>query len=104
MKKIINITPIYSGYNQYPLDENGKIKLPRNNEGLIQIYRKNTVNYRNGLIGLLDGSKIATKDWQDLRKCFVLIENDGTEHKHWCIGGSDSGALLGISQFETPLE
>lgn len=104
MKKIINITPIYSGYNQYTLDENGKIKLPRNNEGLIQIYRKNTVNYGNGLIGLLDGSKIATKDWQDLRKCFVLIENDGTEHKHWCIGGSDSGALLGISQFETPLE
>ncbi len=103
MKKILNITPIYSGYKQYPLNEDGKIILPRNNDGVILIYRRNTVNYGNGLIGLLDGSKIANKDWQDLRKRFILVENNGTEHLHWCIGGSDSGALLEISKFENPL-
>ena len=104
MKKILNITPFYSGYSKYPLDENGKIILPRNKDGVILIYRRNTINYGNGLIGLLDGSKITNSDWQDLRKRFVFIDDNGTENLYWCIGGSDSGTILGLSSFNTQTE
>lgn len=102
MKKILNITPRYTGYDKYPVDEDGKIILPRNDDGVILIYRRNTINYGNGLIGLLDGSKICVSDWEDLRRCFVIIDNDNTEHFYWSVGGSDSGVCMGVSSFNTP--
>lgn len=99
MNKILNITPVYYGYSDCPKDKSGKIILPRNDEGVILIYRKNTINYGNGLLGLLDGSKISNKDWCDLRKSFILVDEDGTENFHWSIGGSDTGALLNLSEY-----
>lgn len=101
MEKILNITPKYYGYKDFPKDSEGKILLPRNKEGVIVIERKNTVNYGNGLLGLVDGSAIATSEWEQLRNCFVLVDDDGTEYFHWCIGGSSSGPCLGVSSFET---
>lgn len=101
MEKILNITPKYGGYKDFPKDSEGKILLPRNKDGVIVIERKNTVSYGNGLLGLVDGSAIATSEWEQLRNCFVLLDDDGAEHFHWCVGGSSSGTCLGLSPFET---
>ena len=106
LTKIIDITPIFTGYEVYPTDEHGKTILPcidyainGSTRSVILIHRKNTVDYGNGLIGLCDGSKISTESWEKLRQCFVLQEDDGTQNFHWCIGGSDSGAVCGISPY-----
>lgn len=105
-KLIIDITPAYPGYDSYEKDSDGKIILPRKqmevngtNRNVIAIYRKNVIDFGNGLLGLLDGSKISIKDWTDLRKCFCIIDDDGTEHFHWSVGGSDTGALTGVSPY-----
>ena len=106
LKTIKDITPIFQGYDEYTKDDNGKIILPRvpyevNGKTLnvIVIYRKNTISYGNGLIGLLDGTKIADNDWVELRKRFVIQEEDGTQKFFWCIGGSDTGGLCNVSSY-----
>lgn len=99
MKNIKDATPVFWGYKDYPKDEEGKIILPRNENGVIKLFRENLLDYGNGLIGLLDGSKISESTWQDLRKCFIITENDGTEKFYWSIGGSDSGVCMGLSPY-----
>lgn len=99
MKKIIDITPCYRGYESYPCNDAGKTLLPRAEDGYIIIYRKNTLDYGNGLIGICDGSKIAESEWVDLRKGFWLVEKTNERNFHWCVGGSDSGAVLGVSKY-----
>lgn len=107
LKTIRDITPRYPGYDNYPRDAEGKIILPRVDyfvngkmRKVMLIYRKNTIDFGNGLLGLLDGSKISIFDWTDLRKCFLLEEDNGERNFHWCIGGSDSGAMLGVSPYD----
>jgi len=104
VKKILDITPMYSGYEDYEKDSDGKYILPCNEAGYIRIYRKNTVNYGNGLIGLADGSKISHSDWTKIRKGFVLVENDGTEKQFFSVGGSDTGAIMGVSKYSNALD
>ena len=106
LPQIKDVTPIYFGYDDYPKDEEGRIILPRKKmvvngkeRNVIVIHRKNTVNYGNNLIGLCDGTKIAPDEWVALRKCFLLVDDDGTEHFHWSIGGSDSGVTAFVSKF-----
>lgn len=100
MKKIIDITPHFKGYDEsYSRNDDGKILLPRAEDGYIIIYRQNTLDYGNGLIGICDGSKIAESEWMDLRKGFWLVEKTNERNFHWCVGGSDSGAVLGVSKY-----
>ncbi len=99
MKKIKNITPVYSGYKNYPVDEEGKITLDTDEKGKLMIYRRNTVNYGNGLLGLVDGSAISTETWEALREGFYLVEEDGTKNWHYCLGGSDSGSVVGVNKW-----
>lgn len=100
MKKIIDITPHFKGYDEsYSRNDDGKILLPRAEDGYIIIYRQNTLDYGNGLIGICDGSKIAESEWVDLRKGFWLVEKTNERNFHWCVGGSDSGAVLGVSKY-----
>lgn len=104
--EIKDVTPHFWGYDDFPRDSKGNIILPRvqyevhgKMRNVIVIHRKNTVDYGNGLIGLLDGSKISNEDWVDLRKCFILEEEDGTQNFHWCIGGSDAGGICQCSPY-----
>lgn len=104
--EITDITPNFWGYNEYPLDDSGKIILPRVEykingtvRSVIVIYRKNVIDYGNGLIGLCDSSKIANESWVSLRNCFILEEDDGTQNFHWCVGGSSAGAICGDSAY-----
>ena len=105
MKSIPNKTPPFFGYDNYPKDENGKILLDRAEDGKIVIKRKNTISIGSGgLLALCDGSKIAERDWQDLRRGFYLEEQDGTKKYHFCCGGSDAGAVAGVSSYSTALD
>lgn len=105
MINIPNITPHFYGYDNYPRDEEGKILLDRADDGRIIIKRRNTVSIGNkGLIALCDGAKIAIADWVDLRRGFYLEENNGQEEYHHCIGGSDAGAILGVSSYSSALD
>ena len=105
MKQIPNITPRFYGYDNYPRDEEGKILLDRADDGRIIIKRRNTVSIGNkGLIALCDGAKIAIADWVDLRRGFYLEENNGKKKYHHCIGGSDAGAILGVSSYSSALD
>lgn len=102
MKQIPNITPRFYGYDNYPRDDDGKILLDRSEDGKIVIKRRNTICIGGkGLIALCDGSKISITDWQDLRRGFWLEEADGRMKYHYCVGGSDAGAILGASPYST---
>ena len=98
MYKIQNRTPVYGGYK---VDEDGYFVLPRNNNNVICLYRKYCHPYGDNTIGLIDGSKIRTKDWEDLRREFFLINPDKSFSHHYCIGGSDTGVIMGYSNYKT---
>lgn len=105
MIKIPNITPHFYGYDNYPRDDDGKILLDRAEDGKIIIKRRNTINIGNkGLIALCDGAKIAKTDWEDLRRGFYLEEKDGTRKFYFLVGGSDAGAIYGVSPYSTALD
>lgn len=102
MKQIPNITPRFYGYDNYPRDDDGKILLDRAEDGKIVIKRRNTISIGGkGLLALCDGSKISLTDWQDLRRGFWLEDADGRMKYHYCVGGSDAGAILGASPYST---
>ncbi len=104
MNSIKNITPQFYGYKDYSKNNDGKIMLDRADDGKIVIKRKNTINFGNGLLALCDGTKVSEIDWQDLRRGFYLEEDDGKKAFHYCIGGSDAGAVLGLSPYSTALD
>lgn len=104
MKQIPNKTPRFYGYDNYPRDDEGKILLDRAEDGKIIIKRLNTIAIGEGLLALCDGAKIAPNDWVDLRRGFYLEEADRSRKFHYCIGGSDAGAVKGLSSFSSPLD
>lgn len=104
MKGIKNLTPHFYGYDNYPRDEEGKILLDRADDGRIVIKRTNTLSFGSGLLALCNGAKISEEDWKDLRRGFYLEESNGTRKYHYCIGGSDAGAVAGKSSYTTAYE
>lgn len=104
MKSIKSITPPFHGYKDYPVNDEGKILLDRADDGKIVIKRKNVIAFGNGLLALCDGSKVSEADWQDLRRGFYLEETDGHKVFRYCLGGSDAGAVLGVSPYSTALD
>lgn len=105
MKPIKNETPPFPGYDNYPRDDEGKILLDRADDGRIVIKRRNTIVFGDtGLIALCDGAKIAGRDWVDLRRGFYMEEDDGSRKYHYCIGGSDAGAIAGLSPYSSALK
>lgn len=104
MKPIKNLTPHFYGYDNYPRNKEGKILLDRADDGRIVIKRANTLSFGSGLLALCDGAKISEEDWKDLRRGFYMEESDGTRKYHYCVGGSDAGAVSGISPYSTALD
>lgn len=96
--KIKNITPKYEGYEY---DSEGYIKFRKNKNGVICIFAKNTIAFGENTIGLCDGSKVRYEDWIELRKHFFLIYNKEKYMDCYCVGGSDSGILMGYSKYTT---
>lgn len=105
MKPIKNVTPPFPGYDNYPRDDEGKILLDRADDGRIVIKRRNTIVFGDtGLIALCDGAKISRRDWVDLRRGFYMEEDDGSREYYYCIGGSDAGAIAGLSSYSYVLK
>ena len=99
MYKIQDRTP---GYKGYKIGEDGNYILPRNKNGVICLYYLNCYKYGPNTLGLIDGSKIKQKDWEDLRNEFILIFPNKTFKKFYCVGGSDTGVIGGYNKYKTP--
>lgn len=95
---IKNITPEYLDYDY---DNEGFVKFRRNKNGVICIFAKQTLAFGNNTIGLCDSTKVRYEDWIELRKHFFLIYDKTHYKEFYCIGGSDSGVLMGYSKYKT---
>lgn len=101
MEKIYTIKDVTPEYLDYDYDEEGYVKFRRNKNGVICIFAKQTLAFGENTIGLCDSTKVRYEDWLDLRKHFFLIYDKTHYKEFYCIGGSDSGVLMGYSKYKT---